>query len=192
MFVNDVTNVRCQIDTKYMVMLFTIGLGLILPLPLIFVEAVPRDPGFERSQDCTQKRDKNDKIISITCCWREPVPGQFLGKTYCQTCDANSANCGDKVAQSGTSGKLPDTVFQPNNEVVKENPLTQQHPLKSDNDPLIKDEITGEPLQFSTSNGENQKNTEFTDSGNSEEESNTQGNDNSDKSQELSDTNNSG
>lgn len=78
-----------------------------------------------------------------------------MGKSFCQTCDAYSAKCGDKVAQSGTSSEIPDTVFQPDNEVVTENPLTQQQPLTSDNDALIKEEIPREPLQFSTSNGEN-------------------------------------
>lgn len=36
-------SVKCQIKISCMVILTIIGLGLILPLPLLFVEAAPRD-----------------------------------------------------------------------------------------------------------------------------------------------------
>jgi hypothetical protein len=151
MGMNAVTKDKNQIKTKYMIMLFTIGLGLILSLPLIFVEAAPRDPGFDRRGECSEKTDNNNNIISKTCCWREPVPGQILGKTYCQTCDKNFLNCGDKVAQS-YNRNIPDVVNQPTV------PLTQQPPIESDKDPLIGDKITKEPLQNSNSNEENNDN----------------------------------
>jgi hypothetical protein len=118
-----------------MITLFTFGLCLILPLPLMFVEAAPRAPEYDRSGDCPAKTDKNNKIISITCCWREPVPGQILGKTYCQTCDAKFENCGDKVAQS-YNRNIPDVVNQPTV------PLTKQPPIESDKYPLIGYKIT--------------------------------------------------
>lgn len=186
---NAVSKVNCQFKTKYMIMLFTIGLGLILPLPLIFVEAAPKELGFERGQGCSTKRDKNDKIVSITCCWREAVPGQFLGKTYCQTCDIND-KCDDKSAQSYSS-KIPDAVIQPDNEIVKEIPLTQQPPIESDKDSLIEDKITKEPLQSSNSEDENNNNVELTESGNSDDLSDIQGNGNLDGPQDFSDSNGS-
>ncbi len=190
MCMDPATRVKSQKKIKSTIVFFAIGLCLILSLPSSYVEAAPRDPGFDRGS-CQTNRDLNDKILSTTCCWRDKIPGQFLAKAYCQTCDANSANCGDKVEQKGVIGTFPDAVIQPDNEIIADNPMTQQPSLKSDKDSVIEDKITGEPLQFSTSNEEIQENAEFTESDNSGEEFNTQGNDNSDGSQESSGIDNS-
>jgi hypothetical protein len=59
------------------------------------------DPGFRNSKSCTVKVTENQDIK--TCCWRERVPGQLLGKEYCQTCTtgaAGSTSCQEKKPQA--------------------------------------------------------------------------------------------
>ena len=53
----------------------------------------------------------DDKTGQRTCCWREPVPGQILGKTYCQTCDRQGKVCKEKVLQFVSPSKLGDSVL---------------------------------------------------------------------------------
>ena len=60
------------------------------------------------------------------------------------------------------SSKIPEAVIQPNNEIVKEIPLTQPPPVKSDKDSIIGDIITKEPLQSSNSGDGNNNNVELT------------------------------
>ena len=58
--------------------------------------AVPADKKWGTySSACTTDSKTGQK----TCCWREPVPGQILGKTYCQTCDSKGKVCKEKVLQ---------------------------------------------------------------------------------------------
>lgn len=60
------------------------------------VFAVPPDDRFGgKDSNCTTDYSKDTK----TCCWRERVPGQILGKTYCQTCDSDGKICKEKVLQ---------------------------------------------------------------------------------------------
>lgn len=58
--------------------------------------AVPADKRWgTSSSNCST----DEKTGQRTCCWREPVPGQILGKTYCQTCDRDGKVCKEKVLQ---------------------------------------------------------------------------------------------
>jgi len=71
-------------------------------LPLMFVPlvygisstpdacAAPQDPGYKTSKSCTLKVSQFKDVK--TCCWREKVPGQILGKEYCQTCTTSTGS----------------------------------------------------------------------------------------------------
>ena len=50
-----------------------------------------RDPKYDTGTCTGSKFSKSGQ----TCCWREQVPGQILGVTYCQTCKAECDSKGD-------------------------------------------------------------------------------------------------
>jgi hypothetical protein len=69
---------------------------------IVFAE--PPDTRWISSRDC--KTVGSGAQAAVKCCWREKVPGQILGKEYCQTCTIRTgqqASCGPKVAQSITT-----------------------------------------------------------------------------------------
>jgi hypothetical protein len=57
--------------------------GSFTPFTPFIVYAEPPTSGWEQSKDCTGNPSEGK---GQTCCWRERIPGQILGKTYCQTC----------------------------------------------------------------------------------------------------------
>jgi hypothetical protein len=73
---------------------------MILPLlsvPLVYgisstpdACAAPQDPGYQTSKRGTLKVSQFKDVK--TCCWREKVPGQILGKEYCQTCTTSTGS----------------------------------------------------------------------------------------------------
>jgi hypothetical protein len=53
-----------------------------------YVFAVPKDSRFESAADCKGFATPSGEV-SLTCCWREQVPGSVLGEVYCQKCKLN-------------------------------------------------------------------------------------------------------
>lgn len=96
----------------YLIVLTTVSF-LVLSLPLLYVYAQPPAPGWGTSKNCTA--DTRDSVTT-TCCWREKIPGSFLGQRYCQTCtysaDLTTTDCGPKVKQMGVSNDI-DTSIPP-------------------------------------------------------------------------------
>ena len=66
------------------------------------VFSAPRDPRFDSSSDC--KGGVTDAgNPTLTCCWREQVPGSITGEVYCQNCildeNGNAQDCLDPELQ---------------------------------------------------------------------------------------------
>jgi hypothetical protein len=80
------------------------------------VYAVPPDKRW--GNNCSTDFKTGEK----TCCWRERVPGQLLGKTYCQTCDIEGKNCKEKVLQFVSPSKLGDSVLPGDGGVLEQPP----------------------------------------------------------------------
>ena len=63
--------------------------------------AVPMQQGFKDSANCTTSAPTSTS--SMTCCWREKIPGSILGERYCQTCyygpNGLLTSCDDKELQ---------------------------------------------------------------------------------------------
>jgi hypothetical protein len=63
--------------------------------------AVPMQQGFKDSANCTTSAPTSTS--SMTCCWREKIPGSILGERYCQTCfygpNGLITSCDDKELQ---------------------------------------------------------------------------------------------
>jgi hypothetical protein len=51
----------------------------------------------------------NDGGVRVTCCWREAIPGQILGKEYCQTCTQKSGKVYDCTAKQPQALEQPPT-----------------------------------------------------------------------------------
>ena len=111
-------------------------------LPLLFVPlvygmsstpdacAVPPDPRYGNT--CTTNPDGSEK----TCCWREKIPGQILGKEYCQTCKRASntqewTDCKPKAAQLTTPS--PTGPLTPPQGGVEQPPASTPPPLFGEN-----------------------------------------------------------
>ncbi len=79
------------------------------------VFAAPMQEGFKNSANCTTSAPTSTS--SMTCCWREKIPGQIVGERYCQTCyygpNGLLTSCDDKELQffktsdKGQSNTLP-------------------------------------------------------------------------------------
>ncbi len=123
-----------------------------LPKPLIFVVisvfavtlicssftpfivfAEPPAPGWSASHSCT-KVVSGGQTVGNKCCWREKVPGQILGKEYCQTCTfvGKSTSCGPKEAQSITTPPTTGESVLPEGGVAEQ---PEQPPLFGENVP---------------------------------------------------------
>ena len=92
------------------------------PTSSVFSE--PMDPNYS-PENCKSE----DKYGYVTCCWKKD------GKTYCQACktDGKTVQCG-KV--QGPIGLVPDQsgpVFQGDDGVLEQPPITNNPPIKSDN-----------------------------------------------------------
>ena len=65
------------------------------------VFAMPMQEGFKNSANCSMSAPTS--ISSMTCCWREKIPGSMLGERYCQTCyygpNGLLTSCDDKELQ---------------------------------------------------------------------------------------------
>ena len=65
------------------------------------VFAMPMQQGFKDSANCTTSAPTSTS--SMTCCWREKIPGSILGERYCQTCyygpNGLLTSCDDKELQ---------------------------------------------------------------------------------------------
>lgn len=106
--------------------------GLVLLIPFLYASAsIPdacaaiRDTNYD-SGSCTG--DKTSKA-GKTCCWREKVPGELLGKTMCQTCWIESDSKGSYercTSPTEQAFKLPETD--------RTNPLQKDGVLEKQND----------------------------------------------------------
>ncbi len=173
-------------------MILIIGGIVALSSSISNIDAVPKDPRFGGS--CDTKTTKAGDSIQ-TCCWREKVPGQYLAKTYCQTC-TNGKNCGDKVLQMQqleTSESSRPLI----NDGVAKHPLTQEPTSKSDNGIFVEEGITEQELQHAPSS-DGQKEAEpssresLSNSDNLDKTFTQQDNEDSSGSQESSDFDQSG
>ncbi|TLX91661.1 MAG: hypothetical protein E6K94_02615 [Thaumarchaeota archaeon] len=63
--------------------------------------AAPMREGFKNSGNCSISPPTSTS--SMTCCWREKIPGSILGEKYCQTCyygpNGLLISCDDKELQ---------------------------------------------------------------------------------------------
>ena len=87
---------------------FMLTFGTLLLIAFLFslpsasnVLAVPMQQGFKHSANCTTSPGGGSS--SMTCCWREKIPGSILGEKYCQTCyygpNGLLTSCDDKELQ---------------------------------------------------------------------------------------------
>jgi hypothetical protein len=102
--------------------------GSFIPFAAFVVYAKPPESGWSSSKDCTDV-SKPGGSTAIRCCWRERVPGQILGVTYCQTCTAVRSDptvwdCKPKEKQA-----LPPTAGE--NIVPGETGVLEQPPTSS-------------------------------------------------------------
>jgi hypothetical protein len=125
-----------------------IVLSIIISISIPNGYAAPRDPRYGVNSSCDTVYDKKEKKYNETCCWREMVPGQILGNTYCQTCEKYTNNCGDKVLQRHLAEQTKPMDPLVNNDIVTENP-TPLHPSSPTSDSGV---IVREPLQQLESN----------------------------------------
>jgi hypothetical protein len=62
---------------------------------------MPMQDGFKNSANCSTSAPTSTS--SMTCCWREKIPGSILGEKYCQTCyygpNGLLTSCDDKELQ---------------------------------------------------------------------------------------------
>lgn len=95
--------------------------------------AVPADKRWgTSSSNCST----DEKTGQRTCCWREPVPGQILGKTYCQTCDRDGKVCKEKVLQF-TVPQLSEESVLPEYGVLEQPSSTSDSSVFPKNDGLL-------------------------------------------------------
>ena len=76
--------------------------GLLVSLQSVSnIFAAPIQQGFKDSANCTTSAPTSTS--SMTCCWREKIPGFILGERYCQTCyygpNGLLTSCDDKELQ---------------------------------------------------------------------------------------------
>jgi hypothetical protein len=76
--------------------------GLLVSLQSVSnIFAAPMQQGFKDSANCTTSSPSSTS--SMTCCWREKIPGSILGEKYCQTCyygpNGLLTSCDDKELQ---------------------------------------------------------------------------------------------
>jgi len=80
----------------------TLLVGLLVSLQSVSnIFAAPMQQGFKDSANCTTSAPTSTS--SMTCCWREKIPGSILGERYCQTCyygpNGLITSCDDKELQ---------------------------------------------------------------------------------------------
>lgn len=78
--------------------------------------AAPMQEGFKNSGNCSISLPTSTS--SMTCCWREKIPGSILGEKYCQTCyygpNGLLTSCDDKELQYvKTTDKDQSNTFPP-------------------------------------------------------------------------------
>ena len=76
--------------------------GLLVSLQSVSnIFAAPMQQGFKDSANCVTSAPTSTS--SMTCCWREKIPGSILGERYCQTCyygpNGLLTSCDDKELQ---------------------------------------------------------------------------------------------
>lgn len=76
--------------------------SFLFSLPSVYnVFAMPMQEGFKNSANCSASAPTSTS--SMTCCWREKIPGSMLGERYCQTCyygpNGLLTSCDDKELQ---------------------------------------------------------------------------------------------
>ena len=125
---------------RLLVKRFMTAVGTLLLVAFIFslpsasnVFAVPMQQGFKDSANCTTSAPTSTS--SMTCCWREKIPGSILGERYCQTCyygpNGLLTGCDDKELQFIKSKDQSNTLspFQGGGNVLQE-PSTDSKLLK--------------------------------------------------------------
>ena len=165
--------------------------GIVSLVPLISnVYAVPPDSrwGGQMGVNCTGE-SKGDRWF-VTCCWREPIPGQILGQEYCQRCENTGTSdnpnwaCDPKQPKAFQSTSERDDAVPPRGgEILDESQPT--NPTFNSNKGTIFEEnlAQDQPMQFSSNDEENQEREELTETNNPNTESNTQDNDDSSTSE---------
>ena len=84
----------------------------------------PMDPNYS-PENCKSE----DKYGYVTCCWKKG------GKTYCQACktDGKTIQCGKVQGPIGLIPGQSGPVFQEDNGVLEQPPITNNPPIKSEN-----------------------------------------------------------
>ncbi|MDR4492417.1 MAG: hypothetical protein R2685_16230 [Candidatus Nitrosocosmicus sp.] len=91
--------------------------------PFIVYAEPPASGYYMSTCDTSNMPESNDGGVRVTCCWREHIPGQILGKEYCQTCTQKDGKVYDCTAkQPQALGQQP-TSSQPLPPTVGENIL---------------------------------------------------------------------
>lgn len=62
------------------------AISIILLVPFLYVSSIPDACAVPPSRGWWDSKNCSGGDTSMTCCWRENVPGQTLGERYCQTC----------------------------------------------------------------------------------------------------------
>jgi hypothetical protein len=85
--------------------------------------AAPRDPRWGSGSTCNF--DTPGDTSTITCCWREQIPGSVLGEAYCQSCTwdeltGSYSDCDPKELQMRPlpEGDLPQAEIVPPNRTL--------------------------------------------------------------------------
>ena len=86
--------------------------------------AKPPEVGWTNSKDCEITKNVP---TTVRCCWRERVPGQILGVTYCQTCTAVRTNptvydCTAKEKQAVTPPTTGENIVPGDTGVLEQPP----------------------------------------------------------------------
>jgi hypothetical protein len=145
---NNTQNYRKTILT---LIAMTIGGVVIFSSSTANIDAATKDPRYDTSGDCETYFDEKNKESMKTCCWREKVPGQILGQTYCQTCQSNGTNCGDKELQMDLV-KVPESSRPSNDDQLAEDQQVNQPSIRSDESIDLDDGKLKQDSQQDTSN----------------------------------------
>ena len=143
---DNMINVQTGTKTYFRTISLITALALVLLVPLTNAYGAPPDNrwGGKMGVNCTGE-SKGDRWF-VTCCWREPIPGQILGQSYCQKCESTGSDnnpkwvCEPKKPQALVlTPERDESVFPKNGEAIEE---TEQ----TDSPFADKGQITGESL----------------------------------------------
>jgi hypothetical protein len=110
-------------ELTFAVIAFTLVVPATVFLSTTDVLAVAADSRFESAADC-KGGVSWASTVTLTCCWREPVPGKIVGEVYCQTClvneDGTTGDCDPKELQMRQlpEGDLPQLETVPPNRTL--------------------------------------------------------------------------